>query len=138
MNNIMVAVCTACDSLVYDGNSYSWILLNTSNPTSINELTLDYVKKNEPEIFKKIYKVLLPKDYLRFRLSGDFFTDMSDASGTLWFNVKNRDWSSDLLNLTSLSEDNMPKLVEGTECSTYIDKKLANKFGFKNDVIIAG
>ena len=97
-----------------------------------------WIKKYEPEIFKKIYKVLLPKDYLRFRLSGDFFTDMSDASGTLWFNVKNRNWSSDLINLTSLSEDNMPKLVEGTECSTYIDKKVANKFGFKNDVIIAG
>ena len=97
-----------------------------------------WIKKNEPEIFKKIYKILLPKDYLRFRLSGDFVTDMSDASGTLWLNVKNRNWSSDLLNLTSISLDNMPKLVEGSECSTYVDKKLAKKIGFKSNVIIAG
>ncbi len=97
-----------------------------------------WIKKNEPEVFKKIFKVLLPKDYLRLILSGDFYTDMSDASGTLWFNVKKRSWSAELLNTTSLNIENMPKLVEGSETSTYVVKSLAKEIGFKKNVIIAG
>ena len=97
-----------------------------------------WIKENEKEIFKKIYKVLLPKDYLRYRLSNSFYTDMSDASGTLWLNVKKRMWSDKLLSLTELSEDNMPNLVEGNEKTEVVNKKLANEIGFNNQVIIAG
>ena len=63
-----------------------------------------WIKENEIEIFKKIYKVLLPKDYLRYRLSNTYYTEMSDASGTLWLNVKQRNWSEGLLSLTDLSK----------------------------------
>ena len=63
---------------------------------------------------------------------------MSDASGTLWLNVKERRWSKTLLNLTDLSEDHMPRLVEGNQKTAIVDKKLANELGFKNDVLIAG
>tara|TARA_B100000029_G_scaffold153785_1_gene149027 strand:- start:5646 stop:7127 length:1482 start_codon:yes stop_codon:yes gene_type:complete len=97
-----------------------------------------WIKENEKEIFKKIYKVLLPKDYLRYRLSNSYYTDMSDASGTLWLNVAERKWSDKLLGLTELSKNNMPSLVEGNEKTSVIDKKLANSIGFKNEVIIAG
>ena len=97
-----------------------------------------WIKKNEPEVFRRIFKVLLPKDYLRFKLSGDFYTDMSDASGTLWFNVKKRNWSNSLLDITSMSIDNMPELVEGSSISTYVNHSLALKIGFKKKVIIAG
>jgi len=97
-----------------------------------------WIKENELEIFKKIYKVLLPKDYLRYRLSNDYYTEMSDASGTLWLNVKERKWSEGLLNLTGLSEEHMPKLVEGSDPTTTINNKLANEMGFDNEVIIAG
>tara|TARA_B100000700_G_C14936954_1_gene804800 strand:- start:186 stop:1343 length:1158 start_codon:yes stop_codon:yes gene_type:complete len=97
-----------------------------------------WVKENEKEIFNKIHKVLLPKDYLRFKLTNTFYTDMSDASGTLWLNVKERRWSKTLLNLTDLSEDHMPRLVEGNQKTAIVDKKLANELGFKNDVLIAG
>lgn len=96
-----------------------------------------WIKKNETKIFKKIYKVLLPKDYLRYKLTGEFFTDMSDASGTLWLDVKNRSWSEGLLGATDLSVDNMPNLLEGNEVSGTIDKKLANQIGFKNSVTVA-
>ena len=51
---------------------------------------INWIKKNEPENFKKINKVLLPKDYLRFYLTGEFFSEMSDASGTLWMDIKER------------------------------------------------
>ena len=49
-----------------------------------------WIKQNEPDVFKNIYKILLPKDYLRFRLTDTYYSDMSDASGTLWLDVKNR------------------------------------------------
>ena len=57
-----------------------------------------WIKENETELFKKIHKVLLPKDYLRYRFSQSFYTDMSDASGTLWLNVKKRSWSENFIN----------------------------------------
>ena len=99
---------------------------------------INWIKENEKDIFKKIYKILLPKDYLRFRLSNTFYTDMSDASGTLWLNVKKRLWSEDLLNLSELSKDHMPELVEGNDRAGTVDKKLANEIGFLNNVVIAG
>ncbi len=97
-----------------------------------------WIKNNEPEIFKAVDKVLLPKDYLRLRLSGEFVTDPSDASGTLWLNVKKRKWSEELLNTTYLSIENMPIIVEGSEVSGEISKSIKEKFGFNHNVIIAG
>ena len=97
-----------------------------------------WIKENEKEIFKKIYKVLLPKDYLRYRLSNDYYTEMSDASGTLWLNVKERKWSEALLNLTDLSIEHMPNLVEGSDVTTNINANLANELGLDKKVIIAG
>ena len=97
-----------------------------------------WLKENKTEIFKKIYKVLLPKDYLRFCLSGEYYTEMSDASGTLWLNVKDRIWSEGLLNLAGLSKKHMPNLVEGSDVTTTVKKKLANELGFNNEVLIAG
>ena len=97
-----------------------------------------WIKENEIEIFKKIYKVLLPKDYLRYRLSNAYYTEMSDASGTLWLNVKQRNWSEGLLSLTELSKDHMPNVVEGSDVTATVSKKLANEIGFDNEVIIAG
>ena len=70
-----------------------------------------WVKNNEPEIFKKIDKVLLPKDYLRLILSGEFVTDSSDASGTLWLDVQKRSWSEELLHTTYLRIEHMPRVV---------------------------
>ncbi len=97
-----------------------------------------WIKQNEKNYFKKIHKVLLPKDYLRFKLSNSYYTDMSDASGTLWLDVKKRIWSDEMLNLTYLTKDNMPTLVEGSDATGYVNKKISNMFGFNNQVIIAG
>ena len=97
-----------------------------------------WIKKNEKDIFNKINKVLLPKDYLRFKFTGSFFSDMSDSSGTLWLDVKKRKWSDELLKITNLSIDNMPKLVEGSEPSDSMLKSISNNLGFKNEVVFAG
>ena len=72
-----------------------------------------WVEQNEPEIFAKIAKVLLPKDYLRLWLTGEHVSDMSDAAGTSWLDVGKRDWSPDLLAAGHMRPDQMPRLVEG-------------------------
>tara|TARA_B100000401_G_C52801874_1_gene718999 strand:- start:47 stop:1528 length:1482 start_codon:yes stop_codon:yes gene_type:complete len=99
---------------------------------------INWIKNNELENFNKIYKVLLPKDYLRFYLTGEFFSEMSDASGTLWLDIKNRKWSSELLSCSFLEEKNMPQLVEGNQEAGTLKKMLKDKFQFNNDVIIVG
>ena len=97
-----------------------------------------WIKKHEPKIFDQISKVLLPKDYLRFWLSGEYVAEMSDAAGTSWLDVKKRDWSDDLLAATGLDRSQMPRLVEGSEISGLLKGKLAAKWGLSGDVIIAG
>jgi xylulokinase len=73
-----------------------------------------WVSRHEPEIFRRTVCVLLPKDYVRLKMTGEKLSDMSDASGTAWLDVGRRDWSDLLLAATGLSRANMPRLVEGT------------------------
>jgi len=97
-----------------------------------------WVKENEPDIFEKTTKVLLPKDYLRLCLSGEYVAEMSDAAGTLWLNVAKREWSSELLAATGLDLSHMPTLVEGSDVSATLKAELQQRWGMKQTVIIAG
>ena len=99
---------------------------------------LKWVKNHEPLIFEQIRKVLLPKDYLRFKMSGDYASDMSDSAGTMWLDVKARDWSDKLLMVCGLTRDHMPKLYEGTDITGYLSAKLAKEWGMKQVPIVAG
>ena len=99
---------------------------------------INWIKNYENENFEKIFKILLPKDYLRFYLTGEYFSEMSDASGTLWLDIKNRKWSERLLSCSFLEEKHMPKLVEGNEDGGILKSKFKEKYKFKNDVIIVG
>jgi len=99
---------------------------------------LAWVKNNEAELFNKVAKVLLPKDFLRLWLSGEHISEMSDAAGTAWLDTGNRRWSGELLAATSLGEENMPKLVEGTEKAGALRAELASKWGMKAGIPIAG
>ena len=99
---------------------------------------LAWVRKHEPNIFEKISKVLLPKDYLRFWLCGEYVAEMSDASGTSWLDIKRRDWSDALLAETDLDRSQMPTLIEGCEISGVLKKTHASKWGLPHGVIIAG
>ncbi len=76
-----------------------------------------WVAKHEPEVFARTAHVLLPKDYVRLKLTGEKASDMSDASGTAWLDVGRRDWSEAMLAATGLTRSHMPRLVEGTEPS---------------------
>ena len=99
---------------------------------------INWLIKNESENFRKIFKVLLPKDYLRYYLTGEFFSDMSDASGTLWMDIKNRQWSEQLLEISKLNINHMPKLVEGNQEAGMLSSKLKEKFNFNKNVIVVG
>ena len=82
---------------------------------------LMWVKKHEPEIFAKVAKVLLPKDYIRYRMTGVFASDMSDAAGTYWLDVAKRQWSDAMLQATGMRRDQMPELFEGTAVTGPVD-----------------
>ena len=97
-----------------------------------------WVAKHEPDIFAKIAKVLLPKDFLRLRLTGDYVAEMSDSAGTSWLDVDKRDWSDDLLAATGLTRAQMPRLIEGSEASGTVHSTLASELGLPQGVIVAG
>lgn len=98
-----------------------------------------WVKNNEPEIFAKIAKIMLPKDYISYMLSGNFSTDYSDASGMLLLDVKNKKWSKEMIDICSISEDMLPKLYESYEAVGTIKPELAKELGLNEGIkIVAG
>ena len=98
---------------------------------------LHWVAEHEPEIFRRIDKVLLP-DYLRWRLTGRFVSEPSDAAGTLWLDVAQRDWSDALLAISGLTRAQMPELVEGCAVSATLRADLASEWGLAATVSVAG
>ena len=99
---------------------------------------LGWVKAHEPDLFRRVAKVLLPKDYLRLWLTGDHVAEMSDAAGTSWLDTGRRDWSDDLLAATDLSRDQVPRLVEGSDVSGHLRPDLARRFGLPGGIPVAG
>ncbi|WP_448946840.1 xylulokinase [Lachnoanaerobaculum sp.] len=98
-----------------------------------------WVKNNEPEIFEKISKIMLPKDYISYMLSGNFSTDYSDASGMLLLDVKNKKWSKEMIDICSISEDMLPELYESYEPVGTIKPELAKELGLNEGIkIVAG
>ena len=94
-----------------------------------------WLQQHEPEVFKAIDCVLSPKDYLRLRLSGERISEMSDAAGTLWLDVAQREWFAPMLGATGLSPAQMPRLVEGGAPAGYVT---ASGLGLSPGVVIAG
>ncbi len=96
-----------------------------------------WVKKNEPDNFARIKKIMLPKDYLAYRLSGSFCTDLSDASGMLLLDVKNRRWSREMLGICGITEEQLPKLYESYESVGTLKKEIAEELGLSTEVVVA-
>jgi xylulokinase len=97
-----------------------------------------WVARHEPETFARVATVLLPKDYLRLRLTGEKISDMSDAAGTLWLDVARRDWSDAMLAGCGLSRAQMPALVEGNAPAGRLRPELAAAWGMAGPVTVAG
>ncbi|GAB7129317.1 xylulokinase [Silvimonas sp. JCM 19000] len=97
-----------------------------------------WLQKHEPNVFKAIRTVLLPKDWLRLQLTGEKASEPSDAAGTLWLDVAKRDWSDELLAATGLNRSHMPRLVEGDAVSGTLLPALAQQWGLSANVVVAG
>ena len=98
-----------------------------------------WIKKHEQDNFAKISKIMLPKDYVAYKLSGVFSTDVSDASGMLLMDVKNKCWSREMLNICSVKESWLPKIYESYEVTGTLKSDMAEKLGLSSSVkIIAG
>ena len=96
-----------------------------------------WMRRNEPELFQKIKKIMLPKDYLVYRLTGVHSCDYSDASGMLLLDVANRRWSPELLSYCSVTEEQMPKLFESYESVGTVLPEIAAQLGLPEGVVVA-
>ncbi|WPU23114.1 xylulokinase [Cedecea neteri] len=133
-----------------DGRSGEECALLESNVEEAREITgnlmmpgftapkLLWVERHEPEIFAQINKVLLPKDYLRLRMTGEFASDMSDAAGTMWLDVAKRDWSETMLDACRLSRRHMPELFEGSEITGALTRAVAEAWKMPAVPVVAG
>ncbi len=98
-----------------------------------------WMQEHEPELWGRVCKIMLPKDYMAYRMSGTFCTDYSDASGTLLLDVKNRRWSEEMLAVCRITEQMLPKLYESYEVVGNLKADIAEMLGLTTDVkIIAG
>ncbi|WP_217590540.1 xylulokinase [Burkholderia sp. GbtcB21] len=97
-----------------------------------------WVRRHEPDVFARIAHVLLPKDYLRYRLTGAFATDPSDAAGTLWLDVAKRDYDDTLLAACGLSREQMPAVFEGNRITGTLLPAVARTLGLREIPVVAG
>lgn len=98
-----------------------------------------WMKKHEPENYRQIHKIMLPKDYIAYRLTGVHCTDPSDASGTLFFDVKNRCWSEEMMEICGITREQLPDVFESYEVVGTLKEEIAERLGLNNDVkVVAG
>ena len=96
-----------------------------------------WVKENEPDVYAKAKHVLLPKDYVRYKLTGEYAMDKADGAGTVLFDLKKRDWSDEVLAALDIPRAWMPKTFEGTEFTGYINEEVARLTGLKAGIPVA-
>ena len=134
-----------------DNRSEEFTSLLNKNKKKLNALTgniafngftapkIMWVKKHEPNNFKKINKIMLPKDYLIYQFSKCFATDYSDAAGTLLLDVKRKKWSTEMLKIVGVKKEQLPRIYESFQVVSKINKDVARELGLSNDVkIVAG
>ncbi|MFP4378879.1 MAG: xylulokinase [Candidatus Sumerlaeia bacterium] len=97
-----------------------------------------WLQKNEPENAKRVSTVMLPKDYLRYKMTGDIATDISDAAGTAMFNVAERRWSSELLKALDIPEEWMPPVKASFEVTGTVTKEAADATGLHAGTPVVG
>lgn len=96
-----------------------------------------WMRENEPENFKRIKKIMLPKDYLAYKLTGTFCTDVSDASGMLLLDVGNRRWSDEMCEICHITKEMLPKVYESYECVGTVKPEIAEELGLTANVKVA-
>jgi len=97
-----------------------------------------WLRENEPEAYKKVFKILLPKDYIRFMLSGTYATEVSDGSGTILMDIAKRKWSDEILSGLKIDKNLLPDLYESCEVSAKVSAEAARITGLKEGTPIVG
>lgn len=128
------AECAALEAAVSDSRA---ITGNLAMP-GFTAPKLMWVRAHEPELFDRIACVLLPKDYVRLRMTGDKASDLSDSAGTLWLDVAARAWSPAMLDACGLTDRHMPALFEGTAATGTLRAELAEAWGMDPVPVAAG
>lgn len=116
------------------------VLEYTANPvlTGFTLPKLLWVRDQEPAFFERVRKVLLPKDYIRFRLTGEFATEVSDASGTAFFDVVHRDWSYGMMDALGLDRSILPKVFESSDVTGTVTERAAVATGLAAGTPVVG
>lgn len=97
-----------------------------------------WVKKNRPDLFAKIRHILLPKDYLRFKLTGEYAMDVSDASGTLMFDVRNKQWSQPICEYLGIEQSQLPSICESYEVTGVVSEAAKAQLGLEGKILVVG
>lgn len=129
-----------CEEIEQRAGGRKNLIKMVANPalTGFTAPKILWLRNNEPKNFEKTVKVLLPKDYVRLRLTGEFATEVSDASGTLLLDVVKRSWSKTLLKKLDLAEELLPTCVESEEVTGTLTKEVAKKLGLTTDCKVVG
>ncbi|MHC4200580.1 MAG: xylulokinase [Planctomycetota bacterium] len=129
-----------CDDITSAAGGRKALIDLVSNPalTGFTAPKILWVRKNEPEVYDKAKHVLLPKDYVRFRLTGDYATEVSDASGMLLLDVKKRAWSDELLSKLKIDKALLPKVYESPEVTGKLTAETAELLGLTPDCVVVG
>lgn len=129
-----------CQKIV-DTVGFDRLIANTSNKalTGFTAPKILWLRANEPEIYAEVRKVLLPKDYIRYKLTGTFATDVSDASGTLLLDVARREWSGEMLRALGIPRDWLPDCYESADVTGHVSKEAADILGLAQGTpVVAG
>jgi xylulokinase len=129
-----------CEAITRAAGGRRKLIAMVSNPalTGFTAPKILWVRKHEPHLYEKTAKILLPKDYVRYRLTGEFATEVSDASGTLLLDVKKRRWSKRLLGLLEIDPDLLPAVYESPEVSGRLSAEAAAATGLPEGVPVVG
>lgn len=131
---------TECDEIESLAGGRKKLIKMVANPalTGFTAPKILWLRNHEPQNFEKLVQVLLPKDYVRFRLTGEFATEVSDASGTLLLNVRKRNWSKKLLDKLDLPLDLLPKVYESEEVTGGLTSEVASQLGLNTGTPVVG
>lgn len=129
-----------CKEIEKKAGGRNELIAMVANPalTGFTAPKILWFRKNEPRNYEKTVRILLPKDYIRFCMTGEFATEVSDASGTLLLNVAKRQWSTELLNKLKIDQDLLPPCYESFEITGRLTVTAAKQLGLRQGVPVVG
>jgi xylulokinase len=129
-----------CDEITSKAGGREALIELVANPalTGFTAPKILWVRQHEPKVYEKTRHILLPKDYIRYRMTGDYATEVSDASGTLLLDVVNRTWSDKLLGLLEIDKGLMPRLHESPDVTGTLHAEAAKALGLVAGIPVVG